>query len=256
LGMNDHFSPDGKPAPPRPRNPLALTSLMTQSRPKPNRSLVRCQSPLQQKKQTLEQKRIRKTCTALDGTIHARIVLPVDVAENAILVLEPTIGGVVEVDRAGFSGTMCEFRKTREMPYALPAAEKERFAGRPCFGTRAASPRAARNICLSTVQSVSKGSAYRWFSTPPPPQLQAQLKNNRAKKILDTGSDSPHADKMGGFQNFEGNFKTQTPIGKLSKRVGAVSHRFGLVKVPGTPWRSSTASSTTLLAHGSVNPCC
>ena len=45
LGMNDHFSPVGKPAPPRPRRPDAFISLMIQSRPLSMIALVPSQAP-------------------------------------------------------------------------------------------------------------------------------------------------------------------------------------------------------------------
>src|SRR5947208_3161562 len=43
--MNDHLSPAGNPAPPRPRNPDSLTSLTIQSRPLRITSRVPSQSP-------------------------------------------------------------------------------------------------------------------------------------------------------------------------------------------------------------------
>src|SRR5690606_18920064 len=43
--MNDHFSPVGKPAPPRPRRPEAFISLMIQSRPFSRIALVPSQWP-------------------------------------------------------------------------------------------------------------------------------------------------------------------------------------------------------------------
>src|SRR5215831_15398995 len=43
--MNDHFSPVANPAPPRPRCPDALTSLMMASRPRAKISLVPSQAP-------------------------------------------------------------------------------------------------------------------------------------------------------------------------------------------------------------------
>ena len=43
--MNDHFSPVGKPAPPRPRRPEALISSMIQSRPFSMIALVPSQAP-------------------------------------------------------------------------------------------------------------------------------------------------------------------------------------------------------------------
>merc|ERR1719221_1001557 len=45
LGMKDHFSPEGKPAPPRPRRPDAFMSAMMRSGPRRTSSLVRYQSP-------------------------------------------------------------------------------------------------------------------------------------------------------------------------------------------------------------------
>lgn len=45
FGIKLHFSPEGKPAPPRPRNPDFFISAMIQSAPLVTRSLVRCQSP-------------------------------------------------------------------------------------------------------------------------------------------------------------------------------------------------------------------
>src|SRR5436190_17153506 len=43
--MNDHFSPVANPAPPRPRCPDALTSLMMASRPRASISFVPSQAP-------------------------------------------------------------------------------------------------------------------------------------------------------------------------------------------------------------------
>lgn len=45
LGMKDHFRPEGKPAPPRPRSPDFFIWSMIQSVPLVTRSFVRCQSP-------------------------------------------------------------------------------------------------------------------------------------------------------------------------------------------------------------------
>lgn len=45
LGMNDHFRPDGKPAPPRPRSPDFFISSMIASGPVHSKSRVRCQAP-------------------------------------------------------------------------------------------------------------------------------------------------------------------------------------------------------------------
>ena len=45
LGMNDHFSPEGKPAPPRPRRPEAFMSAMIRSGPSSTMSFVLYQSP-------------------------------------------------------------------------------------------------------------------------------------------------------------------------------------------------------------------
>ena len=45
FGMKDHFRPEAKPAPPRPRRPLFLISLTIQSGPMAMMSFVRCQSP-------------------------------------------------------------------------------------------------------------------------------------------------------------------------------------------------------------------
>jgi hypothetical protein len=45
LGMKDHLSPEGKPAPPRPRRPDALMSSTIWSGPIHSKSFVRYQSP-------------------------------------------------------------------------------------------------------------------------------------------------------------------------------------------------------------------
>ena len=45
LGMNDHLSPVGNPAPPRPRRPLAFISSMMPSLPLASSALVLSQSP-------------------------------------------------------------------------------------------------------------------------------------------------------------------------------------------------------------------
>ena len=45
LFMKDHFNPEGKPAPPRPRSPEALICSINQESPFKMMSLVRCQSP-------------------------------------------------------------------------------------------------------------------------------------------------------------------------------------------------------------------
>jgi hypothetical protein len=43
--MNDHFSPVGKPAPPRPRNPEDFISSMIQSIPLSRKNFVPSQAP-------------------------------------------------------------------------------------------------------------------------------------------------------------------------------------------------------------------
>merc|ERR1711871_847072 len=45
VGINHHFRPEGKPAPPRPRSPEDLISSMIQSGPIWTMSLVWCQIP-------------------------------------------------------------------------------------------------------------------------------------------------------------------------------------------------------------------
>src|SRR5262249_24933857 len=69
--MNDHFSPVGKPAPPRPRWPDAFISLMIASRPLARIALVSSQAP-----------------RARGGAGEAPIVRPVQILEDAILVLK------------------------------------------------------------------------------------------------------------------------------------------------------------------------
>ena len=68
--MNDHFSPVGKPAPPRPRRPEVFTSLMIQSRPFSSIALVPSQAPRER------------------APVEAPVVLAVEVLEDAVLVLE------------------------------------------------------------------------------------------------------------------------------------------------------------------------
>ncbi len=68
--MNDHFSPVGKPAPPRPRSPEAFTSLMIQSRPFSSIALVPSQAP-------------RERAPSRPQSCEA-----VEILEDAILVLE------------------------------------------------------------------------------------------------------------------------------------------------------------------------
>ena len=68
--MNDHFSPVGKPAPPRPRRPDFFISSMIQSRPFSSRNLVPSQAP-----------RIFAACEV--GRMEA-----VEIGENAVFVLK------------------------------------------------------------------------------------------------------------------------------------------------------------------------
>ena len=68
--MNDHFSPVGKPAPPRPRWPEAFTSLTIQSRPFSRIALVPSQAP--------------RAARAFE----APVVPAVEIGEDAVLVVE------------------------------------------------------------------------------------------------------------------------------------------------------------------------
>src|ERR1700694_1519763 len=68
--MNDHFSPVGKPAPPRPRRPEAFISAMIQSRPLSMIALVPSQAPRRR------------------APSRAPVLQPVEIAEDAILVVE------------------------------------------------------------------------------------------------------------------------------------------------------------------------
>src|SRR6478672_9496185 len=99
--MNDHLSPVGKPAPPRPRSPEAFTSLMIQSR-----------------------------------AFKTPVVETIEIGENAVLVLEHHDFPLADESAAGGFGTGAS-RRFAAVPGVLASASSSAGCS-PCPGLRRA----------------------------------------------------------------------------------------------------------------------
>ena len=78
--MNEYLSPEGKPAPPRPRRPDALISLIIQSGPLAIMSLVRYQSPY-----------LHIEMYPLECSIDVGISIAIDIGKDSIGVLKVAV---------------------------------------------------------------------------------------------------------------------------------------------------------------------